>query len=363
MKHKVLDLDLKGGARIAAAGTAASPDDSVDSVQEKIVTLSKIGYRHIHDNQLIRAQECFSEILAIERDNSYALVGMGDVLRKQRKFKNATYFYQICLRSDPENGFAIFGVAESLQSLGYFREAVDYWLKYLDNNRGSAIVYTRLADAYRKLDMYDEARSYYSCALEAEPVNRYALVGSGWLHFKHREYRQALDHWLTIVEKYSDHDARLYVAVGRCYHRLSNFSTALFYFREAFKKDKDNLYAIYGVIDAYKALDQHDDAIELLLKLIQNDPTNRALLICLGKLFEDQGDIPQAYRYYRDALAHGFDHAAAFGIARLHKLEGKYEEALQSLRNLVGDKRVAHRVMHEIEECQRHIKAHHRALL
>jgi tetratricopeptide (TPR) repeat protein len=68
--------------------------------QEKlnqISELSKKGYQLLKEGLLVRAESSFAEILDLDPANNYALVGMGDTLRKSRHFQDAIKFYESCL--------------------------------------------------------------------------------------------------------------------------------------------------------------------------------------------------------------------------------------------------------------------------
>ena len=48
----------------------------------EIAELSKKGYQYLKENRIEEAEECFARILERDRENNYALVGLGDAARK-----------------------------------------------------------------------------------------------------------------------------------------------------------------------------------------------------------------------------------------------------------------------------------------
>ena len=66
-----------------------SPDNPIAELDEQsneIAELSKKGYQFLKENNIKEAEDSFKQILDIENNNNYALVGLGDSARKQNHF-------------------------------------------------------------------------------------------------------------------------------------------------------------------------------------------------------------------------------------------------------------------------------------
>ena len=59
----------------------------LDEKTSKIMELSKTGYFLLKENKIEDSKDAFMKILEIEENNNYALVGLGDLERKQSHFK------------------------------------------------------------------------------------------------------------------------------------------------------------------------------------------------------------------------------------------------------------------------------------
>jgi len=88
--------------------------------KEHLSQLSQQGYQLLREHMTTEARAKFQEILAEDPENNYALVGLGDLERKERQFERAVEYYQRCLEFHPENNYALFGLAESLRALKRF---------------------------------------------------------------------------------------------------------------------------------------------------------------------------------------------------------------------------------------------------
>ena len=99
----------------------SSPDDSSSG---EISELSKKGYSYLKDNRLSDAISAFSQILVLEENNNYALVGLGDSERKQGHYKAAIEYYSRCLACHPGNNYALFGMADCYKALNQYHKAI-----------------------------------------------------------------------------------------------------------------------------------------------------------------------------------------------------------------------------------------------
>jgi len=82
-------------------------DNNAPGEQHRISEISKTGYHLLKENRVDDAIDCFSKILALDENNNYALVGMGDASRKQGQIREAVNFYQRCLEHHPDNNYAL----------------------------------------------------------------------------------------------------------------------------------------------------------------------------------------------------------------------------------------------------------------
>ncbi|MCF6335644.1 MAG: hypothetical protein L3J12_07875, partial [Spirochaetales bacterium] len=60
----------------------SEPKTEEEIAQLKISELSKRGYQLLKEKMISEAEDCFDQILEMDKDNNYALVGLGDAARK-----------------------------------------------------------------------------------------------------------------------------------------------------------------------------------------------------------------------------------------------------------------------------------------
>ena len=70
--------------------------NNLDLSNEKdkaIAELSKKGYQFLKENNFEGAKEAFQSILIQDENNNYALVGLGDTMRKENNIQQAVIYY------------------------------------------------------------------------------------------------------------------------------------------------------------------------------------------------------------------------------------------------------------------------------
>ncbi len=323
-----------------------------DEIQDKIADLSKQGYQLLKESLIERAIESFETILTLQPENNYALVGLGDAYRKQRAYRESIEYYSRCLEYHPANNYALFGLADCYKAQGQFNRAIEIWEEYLKHDDTNVNVLTRVGDAYRKARNLQRSRELYLKVLEIEPTNAYALIGLGHLHYDFKEYRAALDYWLKMEKTGGSHvDIRVLTSLGNCHRKLKIFEKGIPYFLRALDKQPGNFYALFGLADCYRGLNEPAKSLEYWGQILENDPRNKVILTRAGDACRTLGRRDEAVSYYNKALEIEFDIYAALGLAIVDKEQGRIEEALSSLIELMDKEPSNHRLYLEAADC------------
>jgi tetratricopeptide (TPR) repeat protein len=324
----------------------------VPNTHAEIPEISKNGYRLLRENKIGEAIECFSSILQYDENNNYALVGMGDAIRKRGACREAVVYYLRCLEHHPGNNYALFGLADCYKALNQFQKAIEIWEQYLLHDDKNITVLTRVADAYRKVRDFNNSRAIYLRVLEMERTNPYAIIGLGHLHYDFKEYKDALYYWEKMLVIYPDNiDIRVLTSIGNCHRKLKTFDEGIPFFKQAMEKEPTNFYAIFGLADCYRGLNQQDKSLEYWNRILEQDPLNKVILTRAGDAYRVMGDFEKAQDYYERALNIEFDTYAVMGLSLIAKAQGKYNDAATSLRRLLQQDPKNHRIYIELADC------------
>lgn len=310
--------------------------EGAEHENNEISTLSKRGYQLLKEGRIDEAETEFQKILALEENNNYALVGLGDSKRKQNNFQGAIEYYTKCLSCHPGNNYALFGLADCYKGLNQFHKAIEIWEQYLTHDDRNITVLTRVADAYRKIRDFKKSKQLYLRVLDMEESNPYALIGLGHLHYDFKEYTDALFYWTRMLEQNENSaDIRVLTSIGNSHRKLKTFDKGVQYFERALKHDPENFYALYGLADCYRGMNQQFRSIEYWNKILEIDPKNKVILTRAGDAYRNSGDYKTAEEYYNKAMSIDFDIYAALGLAMLCKGQGRYEESVERLLALI----------------------------
>ncbi len=316
---------------------------------DQVAPLSQEGYQLLRDGRFNEAIERFERVLEIQPDNSYALVGLGDIARKQDRQHDAVDFYTKCLEHDPENAFALFGLADSYRSLRKYHDALRIWERYLAHDDRNVTVLTRVADAYRKVRGKRRSQELYRKVLEIEADNAYALIGLGHLHYDFREYEEALSYWTRMYELAGRGvDIRVLTSIGNSYRKLKEFSKGIPFFEQALEKEPENFYALFGLADCYRGLNEPERSIDYWNRILANDPDNKVILTRAGDARRSMNQLDEAETFYRKALQIDADMYASLGLAIIARNRGSYEKALDILEQLRTRDRDNYRIYVEL---------------
>jgi len=328
-------------------------ESSIDNENAtKISELSKKGYQLLKEDDAEGARAAFFEILELDRNNNYALVGLGDIERKIGNIDKAFEYYENCLEYYPANNYALFGLADCYKAMKKYNKAIEIWQQYLVHDNTNITVITRVADAFRKTKNFKQSKELYLSVLEIEKDNPYALIGLGHLHYDFKDYREALNYWTRSYHlNETNADIRILTAIGNCHRKLRTFKDGVYYFEKALEREPNNFYALFGMADCYRGMNQQFKSIEYWNRILELDPNNKVILTRAGDAFRTTGNFEKAVEYYTKALNIDFDIYAAIGLALICKAEGRFDEAIERFSNLIKDDPKNARLYVDLAEC------------
>ena len=334
-----------------------------NSQVNEIAELSKKGYTLLKENQISEAEAFFKQIVEQDPENNYALVGLGDAARKRNAFREAVEYYKKCLIYHPGNNYALFGLADCYKALNQYQKAIEIWEQYLLHDNKNITVLTRIADAYRKVREFRKSKAIYLRVLEMEADNPYALIGLGHLHYDFKEYRDALHYWARMVQIQGENvDIRVLTSIGNCYRKLKQFDMGIPYFEKVLQRDPRNFYALFGLADCFRGINKPAESLRYWNLILEIDPKNKVIITRAGDAYRNLGDYDTALEYYQKALDIEFDLYAVMGKATVARLQGKINDAIESLKKLIEYDLKNYRLYIELAQCYLAINDKYRAI-
>ena len=123
------------------------------------------------------------------------------------------------------------------------------------------------------------------------------------------------------------------------------------YFEKALGRDYYNFYALFGLADCYRGMNQQHRSLEYWNRILEQDPRNKVILTRAGDAYRGLNNIGMAVNYYNRALNIEYDTYAVLGLAIVSRIQGQYDEAIESLRHLIQQDQKNYRFYLELAGC------------
>jgi arylsulfatase A-like enzyme/predicted Zn-dependent protease len=249
---------------------------------------------------------------------------------------------------------------QKLAALGYigtFSDQTSLEGKVLGNPREKIDIFNRLSQSKELMleEKYDEAVALINRITEEDPdvIDAYFTLGN--LHFKKREFDNALVSFLKVLEKRQDAftviniansyigkgdleeadrfltsiidsippDSQLYYVFGNIKNLKEDYEGAIKYYEECIKLNPSSASGYSGLAGTYIALKRFNEAETYLTKAKEFNPTLRNLHYHWALLHEERGDFMEASDAYKQELVnipHNFK--ACFNLSRVYRKMG-----------------------------------------
>jgi tetratricopeptide (TPR) repeat protein len=236
--------------------------------------------------------------------------------------------------------------------MNQYQKAIEIWEKYLLHDDKNITVLTRIADAYRKVRDFEKSKNIYQRVLDMEEENPYAIIGLGHLHYDFKNYKESLFYLEKMLKFGIDNvDIRVLTSIGNCYRKLKTFNEGVPYFEAALRRENNNFYALFGLADCYRGMNNLEKVLEYCNRILEQDPKNKMVLTRTGDAYRNLKNFDKAKEYYERALNIEFDTYAVLGLSLLAKAQGKFDEAIISLKRLIQQDNKNYRLYIELGDC------------
>jgi tetratricopeptide (TPR) repeat protein len=252
-------------------------------------------------NQYPMAIKIWKEYLKHDEDNITVLTRVADAYRKIRDFKNSKTEYERVLQIEANNAYAIIGLGHLHYDFKEYRDALYFWERMLEIRNMTCVdirVLTAIGNCHRKLKSFDDGIAYFDAALRREPTNFYALFGLADCFRGLNQPHRSLEYWNRILQQDPRNKIILTRAGDACV-KMGDIEKAAEYYNRALEIDFD-FYGILGLATVYSLRGDANAAINLLLKLIHNDPKNLRPYLELANCYMALNDNERAADVLRE---------------------------------------------------------------
>ncbi|MCF6222885.1 MAG: tetratricopeptide repeat protein [Flavobacteriaceae bacterium] len=177
-------------------------------------------------------------------------------------------------------------------------------------------------------DKLDLAEKILNQLQDIEPSNDEIYIQMATIHSKKGNHVKAVEALQTALI-FAEDEAEILSMIGMEYLYLDDFDTARFNFAKSLDVEFENYSSLYNVIYCYDMLNQHDEAVNYLIKYIDKEPYSEIAWHQLGRQYY----ILENYKKAIDAFEYSILIDEDFIGAHLEKAKtlealSKYEEAI-----------------------------------
>ncbi|POG65177.1 hypothetical protein GLOIN_2v1844864 [Rhizophagus irregularis DAOM 181602=DAOM 197198] len=218
------------------------------------------------------------------------------ICRYLNNYKQAHFYLEEAILLNPKRPVAYFIRGEIYFSQSNYSEAIYNLKKSLDCKAKVNNLYIILGNSYLHyscVNHYDMAMEYYDIALKNDPNNYLCLKNCAYIYENQGDYLNALmilDRLLNINEK----DSLVLCYYGEILCNMTHYSKAILYFTKANIIDPENIHNLNRRAIAYYTIQEYDNVLSDLDKIIQSDPLNSSAYYLKSLTYYTKNDINNA---------------------------------------------------------------------
>jgi lipopolysaccharide biosynthesis regulator YciM len=287
----------------------------------------------------------FKEVARKNPDNLDAYLKLGDLFRKNKRYDKALQIHkELTFRpalSLEERNEILKSIAQDYSASGDHDKAIFVLLDlYKDNEKDEWVAQTLLSE-YEETGRWEEAfelRKKTSRRKEDQTNKILALYKVFWgkarqdtgeLHKARVAYKEALN--------YDESCVPAYVFLGDAYYEDERLKDAVEHWEKLVETVPEAGYLVFDKLEkTLFELGEYGGITEIYENILARNPKDIFALFSLARINEKKGWIESAVEQYKQIL--DFDSAfssARLSLAKLYLLEGRREEAMELLENLM----------------------------
>ena len=236
---------------------------SKDKEIYKIIILSELNEKNFNNAKIVS-----EKLLDLINDGETNYIH-GNVLKIQKKFKEAIIFYQ---------------------------KAIDFKKDYFE-------AYNNLATSQKNIGLKHEALENYKHAIKLKENNLEAHYNLANLLYDEKRFEEARENYEKVI-KIDNNFSQSYLSIGLINSVQGKFEEAKNYFLKAIEKDKF-LTEAYVYYVSTRKIDKNDNIIKILEELINNNDLHpkheQDISYALSKVYFDIDNIDLGFKFLTKA--------------------------------------------------------------
>ena len=272
-------------------------NDAIESYPINFVLKNYLAVALIHLDRTTEAMQILENICEQEPNIPEVLNNLGNLYVKIEKNQEAVSLFKRVIIIRPSFADAHNNMAEALKKLGANVEAEQALKKCLKYAPRHAFALTNLGVLYTQKGDYAAAAQYFIRALQVAPNCLLASSGLAEVYRVQKKTHAAVSVLNKLFELQPKHaDGNL--TMGLICLGWQDYDNAIKHFTIALQADPDCLVVLVGLADAYRIQEKMHDAISVLNKLFELQPTHVEGNLIMGLIYLKRQDYNNAIKHF-----------------------------------------------------------------
>ncbi|VFM95009.1 MAG: Tetratricopeptide repeat-containing protein [Candidatus Kentron sp. G] len=288
------------------------------------IQLSKLGTLYRKNKAFDRAIDHYRKVLAIDKENSFALDGLGMSYFQQGDYGRAIEWFDKQLNPV----VAMNNLCRAYRHKGEYREAIGFARRVLDKDPEDVIAMNELGILHRLLGEYDESIGWFGRCLELRPNDKQALDGLGITCREMGDFDVSIG-WFEKKLRHYPNDKQALDGLGITCREKGDFDAAIGCFQRLLRLEPNSKHALDGLGITCRAQGDYAAAIGWFQKKLQHYPNDKQALDGLGITCRERGNFDAAIDWFERKLRHyPNDKEALDGLGITCREQGNYGAAI-----------------------------------
>jgi len=338
-----------------------NPDD--------IDLLQRLARLYLKNGNLKEAQSIFDRLIKADRENAQLRVEISHCLIRQKLYDDAWFHLEKALALKPGLFSAFVALAKICEIKGEVARQVEYLMLAANAVPEKFEVRLSLAELLRRHGDFSGAVAQYKIILERFPDLEAAMFALATLHirqnnisdavellcrvvannpgafdahfnlgncfFKQRKHAMAISH-LKIALRKADLNNRSLFLMSQCYLKLEDFDQALVSLEKLIRIDEKNLVWHKSLATTYEMAGEPDLCAEAWQRAVSLNPCDSECMLNLAIILVKKRDFARAEKVLETLFHAHPGHVDGHKIlAGLYAASGRYKEAVEEYRRVL----------------------------
>jgi tetratricopeptide (TPR) repeat protein len=278
--------------------------------------------------------ESYSDSVDTACSYSYFLWGL--TAENDNNYGAARESFEKAMVCDPAADDVAVKLAMLLMNIGKNEQAVAELEKIIARNPDNITYRSLLAGLYGAMDNYPEAIKTYLQILKTEPDDPHTMLMLGSLYARQRKYSQAITVLEKLVKLQPD-SFMAYTYLAKLYHELRFFDKSFSAYEKALELRWSDQLA-FELARFYTSRERIDDAEDVYLRILENEPGNEMAMEQLARLYLRQKKVDKSLAQLQALRDVRVDHQVLdLTIGRILLDQGKKEEAINHFKRMLKE--------------------------